>query len=619
MGIPERLDQLQSEMTKHGLQETEALRFLEELRNDIAEHERQLNIIAIAGAELSKEQEQNSVLELILSTACDLTNADAGTVYSVAEEYYNDPFNPGEVKSKSLIFEVMHTESKNVHLIKPQIPPVPMEIDGEPNSSHVSAYCANTGEIINIPDVYDAKGFDFSGAKWYDENNDYRSKSMLVLPLRDHENEIIGVLQLINRQTATKDVVAFTQQDETIVHGMAYQAAISLTTQKLLRAQVELFNSFVQVIAKGLGEKSEYTYGHIKRVAQLTTSLAEAINSWDKGIYRSIYFDKSQMEEMNLAGWMQDIGKLTMPEHVLSKSIKLQLLYDKFETIVQRFNSKIKDVEISALKKKIKGLEDNEPPEFYKKIKEEKRVKIKKLVNNLQLLNKTNLGGEFLAEEDEKLILAISKQTTVQNLAVKTARISGEERISGVELASRKQKEPLISEMEKSYLTIQKGTLSPEERKIISDHADRSWRWLMALPFPKNRIKLPLYAGTHHEHLKGTGYPNKLKADQLPIQSRIIAVADIFEALTANDRPYKKPMKLSKALDILGNMVKFEEIDAEVVNIFLESKEYLKYAKEYLIDDQITPVDIDEWQKKYYPQNFSNAWQVSKLKEDLSK
>ncbi len=605
MGIEEKLEKLQSLINKQTPQGKKTDRFFKSLKNDIAEHERQLKILSVAGAELSKEQEQSSALELILYTARNLTNADAGTVYSVHNEFYDDPFNPGELKSKSLVFEVMHTESKNFFVTKPEgIPPVPMEIDGKPNNSHVSAYCANTGNIVNIPDVYDAKGFDFSGPKNYDQKTSYRSKSMLVLPLRDHENQINGVLQLLNRQTLDGEVIPFSKNDQTIVQAMSYQAAISLTTQTLLREQIDLFDAFVRVLAEGLGEKSPYTFGHINRVADLSCSLAQTISKNKEGLYDYIEFSKSQMEELHLAGWMHDIGKLTSPEHVVSKPIKLQTVLDRFELIVQRFNSKIKDIEIEFLKEELKGQKTNKPRSYFNELEKEKASKIETLVSQLQLLNKTNIGGEFLEKQDKELICSMHKETTSQSIRVKRKKIAGENRVVGVELAKRKTKEPLVNKEEKDYLCITKGTLSEEERQIINDHADRSWRWLMKLPFPRKKMKLPLYAGAHHETLAGEGYPNKLKAEQLPIQSRIIAIADIFEALTANDRPYKDPMKLSSAMTILGRMVQDNLLDAEIVKIFLKSGLYKKYARKFLSKSQIDSVEVDEWIDKYYPNNF---------------
>lgn len=605
MGILEKLAKLQSIIETLSPKDKKLSKFFNSLQNDIAEHERQLQILSVSGAELSKEQEQSSALELILYTARRLTNADAGTVYSVKEEYYDNPFNPGELKSKSLIFEVMHTESKRFFVTKPEgIPPVPMEIDGKPNNSHVSAYCANTGNIVNIPDVYDAKGFDFSGPKNYDKKTNYRSKSMLVLPLRDHENQINGVLQLLNRQTLDGSVIPFSQNDQAIVQAMSYQAAISLTTQKLLREQIDLFDAFVRVLAEGLGEKSPYTFGHINRVADLSCLLAETISNYDSGIYDYITFDKSQMDELHLAGWMHDIGKLTSPEHVVSKPIKLQTIVDRFEIIIQRFNSKIKDIEIDCLKQEIEAIKSNRPKSYLNSFRVAKDEKIRSLVAELQQLNKANNGGEFLEKSDQELILAKFGETTDQNIRPKLKKINGENRIVGVELAKRKIKESLLNQEEKDYLSIVKGTLNDAERQIINDHADRSWRWLMKLPFPKKKMKLPLYAGAHHETLAGEGYPNKLKADQLPIQSRIIAVADIFEALTANDRPYKSPMKLSDAMSIMGRMVERYLLDAEIVKIFLKSGLYKKYARKYLYKSQIDVIDIDAWLDRYYPKNF---------------
>lgn len=607
MSIPEKLDHLESLLQKEGQRDAAMSSFFEQLKNDIAEHERQLDILSIAGAELSKEQEQSTALALILYTARNLTNADAGTVYSVRDEFYDDPFNPGELKSKFLVFEEMHTESKNNYNTRPDAPPVPMEIDGKPNHNNVCANCANTGKIVNIPDAYHEEGFDFSGTKKYDEMNNYRSKSMLVLPLRDHENQINGVLQLINRQTSEGEVVPFTKNDQTIVQAMSYQAAISLTTQKLLHEQIRLFDAFVQVLAEGLGEKSNYTYGHISRVAELSLQLAEEISHWDEGLYQQIQFNKSQMEEMRLAGWMHDIGKLTTPEHVVSKPIKLHVLYDRFETIVQRFNSKIKDIEIEALQQKVRILEGNAPKADLEKVETEKQEKIDDLVKDLQILNRCNIGGEFLQDEDRDLIFKSSERQTRMYLNVDKDIIADVEQITHVEVEKNVKTEALISDEERDFLLISKGTLSDAERKIINDHAERSWNWLMRLPFPKKKMKLPLYAGAHHETLNGTGYPNKLSASQLPIQSRIIAVADIFEALTASDRPYKKPMNMQKALEILGYMVKDGDLDAEIVRIFLKSKLYKKYAELFMDKDQISDIDIDDWISKYYPQDFSNT------------
>ena len=612
MKILDRLSKLEAHFENLALNNKEINELLRYLSKDIVEQERQLDVLSVAGAELSKLQKQSTALELILSTARDLTNADAGTVYILIEEYEDNPFDPGAVKSQSLSFEVMQNETMNVYRRRTEngrdiLPPVPMRIDGRPNHQNVSAYCANTGRIVNIRDVYHAKGFDFSGMKKYDNATGYRSKSMLILPLRDHENELIGVLQLINRKTTEGETVSFSKYDQTIVHAMAYQAAISLTTQKLLKEQVRLFDSFVRVLAEGLGEKSPHTFGHINRVANLTVDLAETINENSRGMYKNVRFDNTQMREMRLSGWMHDIGKLTTPEHVVSKSIKLELLLDRFELILERYNSKIKDFEIEALKEKIAILESDKSTDFPKNIEKRKRQRVNRLLKDLQLLIKTNFGGEMLEEKDIKLIKKSAELTTTQHLLPKRETIYGVERVTSVSLAKKTCRTPMLSKEEQEYLSIARGTLSNSERKIICDHADRSWRWLMRLPFPKKMIRLPLYAGAHHETLDGTGYPNRLTAEQLPIQSRIVAVADIFEALTACDRPYKPPMPLSRALGILGKMVKNGRLDAEIVRIFLESGLYIQYAEKFLDKEQLDPVDVEQWIANYYPEDFANT------------
>jgi HD-GYP domain-containing protein (c-di-GMP phosphodiesterase class II) len=615
MKISERITQLNAKLDDLSPETSHLIELLKELNYEIEEQERQIDILSVAGADLSKLQKQSTALELILNTARNLTNADGGTVYIVVEKINDDPFNPGDIESKSLSFEVLQNETMNTFLRRKDggkdiLPPVPLEKGGKLNLKNVSAYCANTGKIINIPDVYNAKGFDFAGMKKYDQTTGYHSKSMLVLPLRDHENELIGVLQLINRQTKDGKTIPFSENDQTIVHAMAYQAAISLTTKMLLKGQVNLFDAFVRVLAEGLGEKSPYTYGHINRVAKLSVDLAATISEHGDGMYKGIKFDDNQMEEIRLAGWMHDIGKLTTPEHVVSKSIKLELLVDRFELIVERYNSKIKDYEIEYLNKKLAGVKNNESENFFKKLEKSKNQKIQNLVKDLIVINKTNTGGEFLEEADAKLVVKNARKKFDQYLKTEKKIISGQKRICGVSMAEKVIKSPIIDPLELDYLLIAKGTLSDKERKVINDHADRSWRWLMRLPFPKNMVKLPLYAGAHHETLDGDGYPNQLIDEQLPIQSRIIAVVDIFEALTANDRPYKQPMRLSKALMILGNMVKDGFLDAEIVRIFLSSRLHEKYADQFMDNEQIDNIDVDGWIKQYYPKDFTNTLPV---------
>ncbi|MDH5559242.1 MAG: GAF domain-containing protein [Deltaproteobacteria bacterium] len=609
MSLSEQISNLESLVKDLKLEDNRIQESLDKIRFNASDLEEQIGILVSAGVMISQDQEQSNVLHIIINTARALTNADGGTVYILEEEYEDDPFNPGEIKARYLTFEVMQNETMNVFLSgdKINLPPVPLETDGKPNHKNVSASCANTGKIVNIPDVYDAEGFDFSGAKKYDQATGYRSKSMLVIPLKDHENQINGVLQLINRKTPDgKEVIAFSDRDQALVQSVSFQAASTLTTARLLKDQVILFNSFVQVLAEGLGEKSPYNFSHINRVAKLSLEIAEEIDKWSEGDYGKIHFDKNKMDEISLAGWMHDIGKLTTPENIVSKSIKLELLSDRFDLIVERFNSKIKDLQIDHLQKEVEGLKNQSSPEYFHEINKEKEESISLLIQDLKTINKTNFGGEFLNDDLKALIEKYYQVKHTQHILTKEGKVAESNRTVDVDLADHPGSASLISEVEREMLLIGKGTLSEDERKQINDHADRSWRWLMKLPFPKKMIKLPLYAGAHHETLNGQGYPNKLKANQLPIQSRIIAIADIFEALTANDRPYKSPMPLSKALNILGFMIKDGHLDPEIIKIFLKSGRFLKYAQESLDKEQIDEVDIEQWFEKFFPKDFQH-------------
>ena len=619
-----RIKKLGDILSNLGVSDPEIAPLMEVLHSDIHELERQIEVLTEAGVELHKEKEHKAVMEVILNSARKLTMADGGTLYMLEDVYGDDIYNPGEIKERLLHFEVLQNDTMGVYLKRTAkskifLPPVPLEIDGKPNRQNVSAHCAITGELINIEDVYDAKGFDFSGTKKYDATTGYRSKSMLVLPLRDHQFEIIGVMQLINRKNLSGEIIPFTQADSAILQAIAFQAAVTLTTQKLVQEQVELFNSFVKVLAEGLGEKANYHYGHINRVAGLTLDLAEEINTWDQGIYKSINFTENETKELWLAGWMHDIGKLTTPENIVSKQLKLETMINRMELITERFNSKLKDLEVELLKAEIQILKSGGDLKDLETLKLEQESQKTEMLADLKAINRTNFGGEFLDENTQAAIKRAQSLTTL-NWVEKTMGVHNDrDAIMDLEFLDEPYAQPLVDDFELECLSIKRGTLSNGERQIVNDHADRSWRWLFKLPFPRGMKRLPLYAAAHHEHLSGTGYPIGLKAEQIPFQARLIAISDIFEALTASDRPYKKPMMLSKATEILGFMVKDNHLDPEIVNIFMESGLYLVWAKKHLQDSQIDEIDVQAWKEKFSPKAFKNslpAYQKERWKDE---
>ncbi|MEP5764536.1 MAG: HD domain-containing phosphohydrolase [Halieaceae bacterium] len=567
------------------------------------ENQRKLDLVTRAGVSFTRERDVANIFEITLNTARKLTNADGGTIYMLHEAFSGNPLDPGEIETRELCFVALQNESMNTSLKGDDIgmmPPVPLVIDGEPNLTNVSAYCANKRKMLNFADVYNAEGFAFEGTRAYDEANSYRSQSMLVIPLEDHENNMIGVLQLINRRGEGSHIIPFSDEDIELVQSVSFPAAASITTQRLIEEQATLFNAFVAVLAQGLGEKSPHTYNHIRRVAALGEALAASLSDWDEGLYADIRFDSDEMAEIQLAGWLHDIGKITTPEHIVSKQVKLQFVMDRFELVVERFSSKIKDYRISMLEQQLAASQAGADSTALAQFEQEFDRQAGQLAKKLEALFPANRGGESVGDDVLALIEDIASIQVQRSFKAEVKVDHGYPLVHKIERTS--EPAPLLDAWERENLLIHRGTLNNEERSAINQHADRSWRWLMALPFPRKQKRLPLYAGAHHEHLNGSGYPNGIDAKDMPMQSRILAVADIYEALVANDRPYKGPMKLSVALDILGDLVKQGKLDGEVMRIFLRSGGYLSYAKEHLDPEQIDEVDIDAWISNYYQQ-----------------
>ena len=524
---------------------------------------RQIRDLSKIGAALSAERNLPKLLEMILEEARHFTNADGGTLYMMNDD------------ERSLRFEIVQTDSLNIRMggtSGNSIDWYPVRLylqDGKPNHAMVSAHVGLTGEVVNIPDVYDVEGFDFTGTRAFDNKTGYRSKSMLVVPMRNHEDEIIGVLQLLNAlDPMTKESIPFTLADQELIISLASQAAVAITNTRLIHDLEQLLESFIQVIASAIDEKSPYTGGHIERVAKLTMAIAEKINAVDYGVYAPLAFNADELKELRIASWMHDIGKITTPEYVVDKSTKLETIYDRINTVKARFEVLKRDAKIEFLEHKLK-IANGESPESPDTVEENYKAKVRAIEEDFAFLENANIGGEFMAPE---------KQERVRNIGQTRIVMNGKER-------------NLLDEDEIVNLCIPKGTLTNEEREIINNHVKVTIKMLEKLPYPKKLRRVPEYAGSHHEKLDGTGYPNGLKGDQLSPQARIMALADIFEALTARDRPYKKGKTLSEAMKIMGFMAKDRHIDPELFKIFVKEKLYLEYAKENMDSSQIDDVD----------------------------
>ena len=512
------------------------------------------------GIDLSAEKDTVKLLEMIVDGAILFTKSDGATLYMVSPD------------GKSLDFELVQSISLGVRMGgssgKITWPAVKLiNEDGSDNHSNVSAYVALTGKTVSIPDVYDAEGFDFKGTRDFDKKNNYRSKSMLVIPLRDHEDEIIGVLQLINAHSVLdKAIIPFSADGQSIILSLASQAAIAITKNRLIQELENLFDAFIKTIAAAIDEKSPYTGGHIKRVSDITLMIAGKINEKKEGCYSDVSFGEDALNELRVAAWMHDIGKITTPEYVVDKSTKLETIYDRINEVQTRFEVFKRDVEIRFLKKKIALLEKSEvKDEHVSQYETEYGSELKKVEEEFEFINTVNTGGEFLADEKIEKIKEIAGNTYLTN----------------------EKPLPWLSENEVYNLSIKKGTLTKEEREKIQNHVRLTKVMLNKLPFSKKLKKVPAIASAHHETLKGTGYPDGLKGDQISLEARILAFADIFEALSDSDRPYKKGKTATEVKKIMGFMVKDEHVDKDVFDLFFTEGLFQEYAKKEYKPDQI--------------------------------
>ena len=522
----------------------------------------QLNRIGVG---LSRERNINRLLEDILLAAKGITGADGGTLYRMDDS------------GSHLRFEIMHTNSLGLALggttgKRIDLPDLPLRnAAGEPNLNLVAAYAALKEETVNIADAYDEAGFDFSGTRRFDAQTGYRSRSFLTVPMKNHEEQVIGVLQLINATNLlTGEVTRFSAEDQHLVESLASQAAIALTNRQLIDQLEQLFESFIGLINLAIDEKSHYTGGHCQRVPVLTMLLAEAVNATREGPLADFHMSEKDRYELKIAGLLHDCGKVTTPVHVVDKATKLETLFDRIHLIDTRYEVLKRDAEIRLLRAQLASGEAFDTAAKHA-LAQQLAASTAELDAERDFLRRINTGGEAMREEDQQQVRDIAAGRRWHDP-------TGEERSA-------------LSEDEVANLSIRAGTLNAEEREIINHHIVATIRMLEQLPWPKHLRKVPEYAGGHHERMDGKGYPKGLKREQMSVQARIMGIADIFEALTARDRPYKPGLKLSKAMEIMANFARGGHIDPDLFAVFVQQKVYLQYAQAHLASEQIDPVD----------------------------
>jgi HD-GYP domain-containing protein (c-di-GMP phosphodiesterase class II) len=516
------------------------------------------------GVALSAEKDGTRLLEMILKEAKRIAFADGGTLYT-------------RTNDNQLKFEIMLSDTLKIHTggtsgVPVILPSLPLyNKKGEPNLDKVAVCAAIRGETINIPDAYTNTEFEFSGTRAFDKQTGYRSQSFLTVPMKNYDGEMIGVLQLINAlDPVTGEIGVFGSSEQELVESLASQAAVALINQRLLYEQRRLFESLIELIATAIDDKSPYTGGHCRRVPELTMMLAEAAAEIKVGPLKEFTLTKEDRYELKVASWLHDCGKITIPEYVIDKSSKLETLFDRIHLIDTRFEVLKRDAQIAMLREQLAAQARGETIEV-EAMEAKLAQQFETLNDEREFIRCCNIGREHMSYALKERVLRIAQHRWV---------------------TPEGKEDYFLSEEEVDNLNISRGTLTTEERKIISSHIDATIAMLEALPYPKYLQHVPEYAGGHHEHMDGSGYPKGLTREQMSVPARVMGIADIFEALTAKDRPYKKPMPLSQALAILGKAKLDNHIDPDLFDVFIHEKVYLRYAEKFLAPQQIDEVDV---------------------------
>lgn len=500
----------------------------ENLQSQIA----RLNQIGIA---LSSEHNLNKLLELIVTEARRFTVADGGSLYIKEGEKLN--------------FLVAQTESLEARTQQKSFKSFYVPLTKE----SISGYVATTGKTLNIADVYHIPPtVEYRFNKEFDRRMSYRSKSMLTVPMRDHNDEIIGVLQLVNSLDLDGRVVPFRKEYEALILSLASQAAVAIRNAKLIEDIKSLFRSLVRYSAKAIDSRSPHTAGHSGRVAKYSLRIAQAINEEKDGAFASIKFSPEQLEELRMAGWLHDIGKIGVKESVLEKGTKLN--DDQIETVAERFAVIKASLQLEHCRQRSALLQaGNNDAEALAEIDRKLAAGLEAAESDLEFLRRINIP-EVMQQGDVDRLRAIAERTFI---------------------------DPCTSEM-RYYLTshefenlaVLRGNLTAGERKEIQRHVDYTMEILRKIPFTKDLENIPIIAAAHHEMLDGSGYPQGLKGDDIPLQARIMCISDIYDALSSKDRPYKKAMPLEKSLAILQEEAKRGKLDANLIELFIRRKLY---------------------------------------------
>jgi len=523
-------------------------------RGEAAQRAREIGELTRIGVALGTERDIKTLLDLILTQARRITQSDAGSLYLV---------ELNEEGTKRLRFRLAQTFSK------PEAPFVEFTIPVDRTS--LAGYCAVTGDPLVIDDAYFLPpDVEYTINRTFDERYGYRTKSMLVIPMKDHKDEIIGVLQLINRKRnldavlatpadVEQQVVPYSKRTVELVTALAGQAAVAIENSRLYEDIEKLFEGFVLAAVHAIEQRDPTTYGHSGRVAGMTVGLAETVDRAGDGPFRGVKFSREQLKEIRYAALLHDFGKVGVREEVLVKAKKL---YPSDLGFVRHRHAFIRrTAEREFWRKRAEFLESNGKQGYESFIQELARA-------HQQELQELDRFLEIVLRANEPSILPDGSFEELTGWSKRTY------------LALDGAPEPFLSPDEMRYLTIRKGSLDDAERHEIESHVTHTFQFLQRIPWTRELQQIPLIAYGHHEKMDGRGYPRRITGEAIPLQTRMMTISDIYDALTAQDRPYKRAVSIDRALDILTIEVKEGQLDAELFKLFIDGKVFQRQAEE---------------------------------------
>ncbi len=517
-------------------------------RQEAARHQREIAELTEIGTALSTEHDQEKLLELILAQARRLTASDAGSLY-LAEE--------SEEGGRRLRFKLAQNHSRPELAFSEFTIPI--------DRSSLAGYVASTGELLSIEDAYAlAPDAPYAINSSFDDRHGYRTRSVLAIPMKDHKHEIIGVLQLINRKRRSgvllerpedfaAEVIPYSLDTAERVSALASQAAVSIENSQLYDSIGRLFEGFVTAAVTAIEQRDPTTSGHSLRVATMTVGLAETVAKVATGPYRELDFSREQIKELRYAGLLHDFGKVGVREQVLVKAKKLYPL--ELELIRQRTAYVRRDAEKELYRRRMEHLERHGRDGYealVARLEAGHRQHLETLETLMRLVREANEPAVMEREDSGELLRL------------------GRDRYDDVDGRPR----TYLTDREIQCLTIRRGSLDDRERLEIESHVEHTYRFLRQIPWTKELRQIPAIAYGHHEKLNGLGYPRQVRGWQIPVQTRMMTIADIFDALTASDRPYKEAVSAERALDIMSGEVEGNMLDRDLFEVFVEAGVY---------------------------------------------